>query len=296
MNEALSALHPYFNDQDVNALQRGLLSSLLVMAWAVEARDPYTGGHLWRVSQMARILASAAGVTDLEAEKIAVGGFLHDLGKIAVPDQILTKAGRLTDEEFDVIRTHPDAGWRLVMEHPLASLVEAPIRSHHEMPNGKGYPNGLSSEQIPLAAKIVGICDAFDAMTSTRPYRAGMPIDKALGIIAANLGSQFDTELGKLFVAQGQEGVFDHIVSHSDHGIPLLSCGQCGPVIVIRRDQVAGEHVYCRCCAGEYVLAADEQHKQIALSTGKLATVDKLTEVADKRLIDELIDRLIAAT
>jgi len=171
MNEPLNLLQPYFAAHDINALQRGLLSSLLGMAWAVEARDPYTGGHLWRVSQMARLVAKSAGLSALETETIALGGFLHDLGKIAVPDRILTKADRLTDEEFVLIRSHPEAGWRLVMDHPLAALVEAPIRSHHEMPNGKGYPQGLSAEQIPQAAKIVGLCDAFDAMTSTRPSR-----------------------------------------------------------------------------------------------------------------------------
>lgn len=294
MNEPLNLLQPYFAAHDINALQRGLLSSLLGMAWAVEARDPYTGGHLWRVSQMARLVAKSAGLSALETETIALGGFLHDLGKIAVPDRILTKADRLTDEEFVLIRSHPEAGWRLVMDHPLAALVEAPIRSHHEMPNGKGYPQGLSAEQIPQAAKIVGLCDAFDAMTSTRPYRAGMPIAKALAIIEQNLGSQFDQALGRIFLSQGAAGAFDHIVSHSDHGIPLLTCGKCGPVVVMRREQVLGEHLYCRCCAAEFALAEDAAGGKTAVPTGKMGTQGQLQDTADKRVIDEVVDRLLA--
>lgn len=294
MNEATNVLQSYFAAQDINGVQRGLLSSLLVMAWAVEARDPYTGGHLWRVSQMARLLAKAAGLSAVHIEEIAIGGFLHDLGKIAVPDRVLTKAERLSDEEYDLIRTHPDAGWRLVMDHPLAALVEAPIRSHHEMPNGKGYPQGLIQAEIPVAARIVGICDAFDAMTSTRPYRAGMPIAKALGIIEQHLGSQFDEELGRLFIQQGAAGAFDHIVSHSDHGIPLLTCGQCGPVVVMRHDQHHGEQVFCRCCAAEFTLADDGNGAKTAVATGRLAKPSQLRDVADKRVIDELLDRLLA--
>jgi HD-GYP domain-containing protein (c-di-GMP phosphodiesterase class II) len=295
MNESVNLLQPYFAQHNISSLQRGLLSSLLTMAWAVEARDPYTGGHLWRVSQMSRLVAKSAGLSALEIETIALGGFLHDLGKIAVPDRILTKADRLTDDEFALIRNHPEAGWRLVMDHPLAALVEAPIRSHHEMPNGKGYPLGLSAAEIPQAAKIVGLCDAFDAMTSTRPYRAGMPVEKALSIIEQNLGGQFDEALGQVFLDIGKTGAFNHIVAHSDHGIPLLTCPACGPVVVMRRDQVIGEHLYCRCCAAEFELAEDNTGGKIAVATGHSGTEVQLHDTADKRVIDEVLDRLLAA-
>ncbi len=169
--------------------QEDLLRSLLVMAWMVEARDPYTGGHLWRVSRFSRLLASELNLPDGDVARISLGGFLHDLGKVGVPDQILNKKDRLTDEEYEVIKTHPDVGWRMLAGHPLARLAETAIRAHHEMPNGKGYPRGLVGLDIPLDARIVGICDAFDAMTSTRPYRRGMPIEKALAIIEENLGN-----------------------------------------------------------------------------------------------------------
>lgn len=159
-----------------------LLKSLFVMASMVEARDPYTGGHLWRVSQFSRILAEDAGLPSNVVARIALGGFLHDLGKIGVPDAILNKPDKLTDEEYEVIKTHPEVGSRLLADHPLADLARSAILSHHEMPDGRGYPHGLSGAAISVDASIVGICDAFDAMTSTRPYRKGMPISKALSI------------------------------------------------------------------------------------------------------------------
>ena len=105
---------------------------------------------------------------------------------------VLSIFDRLTDEEYDVIRTHPEVGWRMLAGHPLAELAEAAVRAHHETPDGKGYPRGLAGEQVPVDARIVGICDAFDAMTSTRAYRAGMPIEKALTLL------QKDAEKGQL--------------------------------------------------------------------------------------------------
>lgn len=293
MNKAVALLNEPAEGLNVVDLKKALLRSLLVMAWAVEARDPYTGGHLWRVSQFARLLAGAAGLAEQDVARVVIGGFLHDLGKIAVPDSILTKAERLTDQEFSVIRTHPDAGWQLIKEHPLADLVEASIRAHHETPDGRGYPRGLTADDIPVVAKIVGICDAFDAMTSTRPYRQGMAIEKALSIIEANLGSQFDSELGALFVQQGRAGMFEHIVSHSDHGIPMLTCMVCGPVMVRQRQQKAGDHVYCRSCSADYVLEADQSNQLKANFTGGFVSAERHSNAADSSVIEDLIRQFL---
>lgn len=260
----LKEIGQLFGSQENNAhLQEGLLSSLLVMAWMVEARDPYTGGHLWRVSRFSRLLAEGSGLPENDVARISIGGFLHDLGKVGVPDQILTKKDRLTDEEYEVIKTHPEVGWRMLAGHPLAQLAEAAVRAHHETPDGRGYPRGLLAEAIPLDARIVGICDAFDAMTSTRPYRRGMPIDKALDIIEENLGRQFDRTFGARFLELGRQGKLDHVVGHSDEGIPLHECMMCGPTLVLKREQQAGEHLYCRSCSGEY---------ETVLEDGGLAT------------------------
>lgn len=268
--------------------QEDLLRSLLVMAWMVEARDPYTGGHLWRVSRFSRLLASELDLPDSDVARISLGGFLHDLGKVGVPDQILNKKDRLTDEEYEVIKTHPDVGWRMLAGHPLARLAETAIRAHHEMPNGKGYPRGLAGLDIPLDARIVGICDAFDAMTSTRPYRRGMPIEKALAIIEENLGGQFDLAFGERFVALGKAGALHHIVGHSDEGIPLHECMMCGPTLVLRKGQQAGDHVYCRSCTGEYVTAL-EDGQLVTQPTGKMGKPQDVEPEADNELIGRLV-------
>lgn len=265
-----------------------LLKSLYVMASLVEARDPYTGGHLWRVSQYSRLLASAAGLADSDVARIALGGFLHDLGKIGVPDAILNKPDRLSDDEYSVIKTHPEIGNRLLSGHPLAELVRVAVLSHHETPDGQGYPHGLAGNDIAIDARIVGITDAFDAMTSTRPYRRGMPTAKALDIIEENLGSQFDQALGRRFIELGHSGALDHIIGHSDLGIPIQECPMCGPTIVVQRQQKSGELVYCRHCGGE--ARVDRDGQSIHLSpTGGRGTPEQLQAEPDTALINELV-------
>jgi hypothetical protein len=268
--------------------QEDLLTTLLVMAWMVEARDPYTGGHLWRVSQFSQRLAASAGLPDKDISRITVGAFLHDLGKISVPDHILGKKDKLTDEEYQVIKTHPEAGWRMVSSHPLAKLAEEAIRSHHETPDGKGYPRGLHAADISVDARIVGICDAFDAMTSTRPYRKGMPVEKALSIIEENLDRQFDRAFGALFVAMGRKGELDHIVGHSDAGIPLQTCVMCGPTIAVKRAHVLGSHVYCPACTGEYAVQKADRLLQLT-PTGATGTAQDMTPQVDTDVIADVV-------
>jgi len=265
-----------------------LLKSLFVMASMVEARDPYTGGHLWRVSQFSRLLAEDGGLPANEVARIALGGFLHDLGKISVPDAILNKPGRLTDEEYEVIKTHPEVGSRLLADHPLAELARSAILSHHETPDGRGYPHGLSGPAIGVEASIVGICDAFDAMTSTRPYRKGMPTKNALDIIQENLGRQFHAAWGQRFVRLGESGKLDHIVGHSEHGIPLQTCPMCGPTIVITRRHLHGDHVYCRSCGGEASVNRSGGLLSIA-PAGRRGSKRDLEPEIDSKLLDELV-------
>ncbi len=176
------------------AEKESLLNTLLGLSMIVEARDPYTGGHLWRVSQFSKLLAQEAGLSRRDIALCEVGGFLHDLGKVGVPDAILNKPDRLTDGEYDVIKTHPSVGGRLLTNHPLANLAFEAVVGHHERPDGKGYPHGLAGDIIPEVARIVGIADAFDAMTSTRSYRKGMHMEKALSIIDDETGRQFDAK------------------------------------------------------------------------------------------------------
>ncbi len=274
---------------DPNDAQQ-LMHTLLAMAWVVEARDPYTGGHLWRVSRLAETLARRAGLGERDIARIAVGGFLHDLGKVGIPDAILRKPDRLTDDEFDIIRTHPAIGARLLAGHPLAALAVDAVLSHHERPDGKGYPAALGADDIPRDARIIGICDAFDAMTSTRPYRKGMPIETALNIIRENLGAQFDTRFGEHFLSLADTGVLEHIAGHADDGIPLLDCMMCGPTLVARREQTTGDTLFCPQCSGEYRLATGPKGQLEARQTGRVASAADLAPVADSALIERFLN------
>lgn len=271
-----------------------LLASLLTMAWFVEARDPYTGGHLWRVSRYARLLAEAAGFNDADAARVSLGGFLHDLGKVGVPDAILRKPDRLTDGEYAVIKTHPSVGQRMLSGHPLARLVSDAVLLHHERPDGLGYPRGLAGAAIPTMARVVGICDAFDAMTSHRPYRAGMARGKAIAIIQEFRGTQFDDRFSNVFIALGEAGRLDHVIGHSDEGIPLQSCPMCGPTLVLRREQEVGDHLYCRNCTGEFLLEAHAGELR-ATPTGKQGQAPDLEPEADAALVARTVRAAVAA-
>lgn len=271
-----------------------LLKSLFVMASLVEARDPYTGGHLWRVACLSQLLAENVDLPRADVARIALGGFLHDLGKIAVPDAILNKPDRLSADEYAVVKTHPEVGARVLSGHPLADLARAAVLSHHETPDGNGYPQALSGEAIPLDARIVGLADAFDAMTSTRPYRRGMPLAQALEIIESNLGRQFDRALGETFIRLGREGRLDHIVGHTDLGIPLQDCPECGPTIVVRRDQESGAFVYCRQCSYKTFVIRENGEIRIA-DTELHGTPEELQPEVDMALIGDLVKQAVEA-
>ena len=202
-----------------------LLSSLFLMAYVVEARDPYTGGHLWRVSQYSRLIAETLGSDPSLSARATLGGFLHDLGKVGIPDSILNKPGRLTDDEYSLMKTHPERGAALLTGHPLAAVVEDAVLLHHERPDGRGYPNGFSGDLLPMVARIVGVADAFDAMTSRRPYRDGMPTTKALLIIEEGTGTQFDTDCAAALLELAERGQLAGIIGHRTAASPASMPG-----------------------------------------------------------------------
>lgn len=293
MSRLASLLHrwPGFRHHhavDESATAEQLLQTLFVLAWMVEARDPYTGGHLWRVSQYCRLLAQHAGLPDNATAQIAIGGFLHDLGKIGVPDAILNKPERLTNDEYAVIKTHPEVGARLLTGHPLSPLAYSAVLNHHERPDGSGYPACLSGDSIPLDARIVAICDTFDALTSARPYHHPLEVAQSLDIIEEDIDRHFDHHFAEHFLDLGHEGILQAVVGHSDHGIPMQECPVCGPTIVIRRIQHSGEHVYCRNCGNEAELSEVDGQLH-AIPTGRKGKLTNLVAVPDLDVIGELV-------
>lgn len=170
------------------------------LAAAVDAKDRYTCGHSERVADYALQVADAAGMDDDFRDVIGIAGLLHDLGKIGVPDSILNKAGALSREERDTINQHPSMGGNILQRAPHLDAIIPAILFHHERWDGAGYPNGLVGEQIPLIARIMAIADAFDAMTSDRPYRRAMSVEAALIELRAGAGKQFDPDLVEKFV------------------------------------------------------------------------------------------------
>ena len=266
-------------------IEPSLLKSLLLLTSVVEARDPYTGGHLWRVAQFSKALAESVGVERDTLFLATVGGYLHDLGKVAVPDAVLGKQGPLTDQEYAVIKTHPAVGCQLLGGHPLGALVVDAVGYHHERPDGRGYPDAL--DQIPVVSCIIAIADTFDAMTSTRPYRDGMPIAKAASLLAGEGGKQFDGPLLDAFLKLANGGRLDHIVGHSDQGRPLAVCDMCGPVVVMPRHSHDGDGVNCRVCGGKYIAHKAGDGFKLE-GVGAVSGPAELTFFADEEQLDEV--------
>jgi HD-GYP domain-containing protein (c-di-GMP phosphodiesterase class II) len=175
------------------------------MSSAIDARDPYTRGHSERVGRYARKIAGAMGIEAKEQNRIYLSGLLHDVGKIGIPDHVLLKAGKLTDEEFQIIKQHPEIGARIVESLPQLRDLLPGILHHHESIDGSGYPHGLVGAEIPLQARIMAVADTYDAMTSHRPYRPGMPREKAIEIIQARAGIQWDVDAVKAFLSLSQQ-------------------------------------------------------------------------------------------
>ena len=182
--------------------QRDLfLDTITILAQAVELRDEYTGGHTLRVTNYSMLLAQKLELPAADLELIRIGTPLHDIGKIGIDDAILRKPDRLTPEEFAAMKLHTVKGAEIIETVPDLLPILPIVRSHHERWDGKGYPDGLGGEAIPHLARVVGIADAFDAMTSNRPYRNGMPTDVAFEEIRKGAGSQFDPVFAQGFLA-----------------------------------------------------------------------------------------------
>ncbi len=171
------------------------------IASALDSKDTYTHGHSVRVTLYSLILGKELGLGPRELEDIETAGLLHDIGKIAIPQSILCKPGKLTDDEFKIMKLHPENSERLVMSIKKLNGISSWLRTHHERWDGRGYPNGLKGEEIPLSARIIALADTYDAMTSTRSYRVALSHQTAIEEIQRCAGGQFDPELAQRFVA-----------------------------------------------------------------------------------------------
>jgi response regulator RpfG family c-di-GMP phosphodiesterase len=186
--------------QQTLRVRRTFLSAIASLARTMEERDPYTAGHSRRVRDYALALARAIGLERKQRRLLDLAAQLHDIGKVAVPDGILLKPGRLTPEEFDVVKQHPGTAERILAPVVRNRTVLAAIRGHHERVDGGGYPDGLRGSQVPLLARIIAIPDCFDALTTSRAYRSALPRAEALAILRAGAGTHFDPDFLRAFL------------------------------------------------------------------------------------------------
>ncbi|MBD3419412.1 MAG: response regulator [Chitinivibrionales bacterium] len=183
------------------------LKTIRAFALAVEAKDRYTHGHSENVMNYTVKLASQMGLNDSEIEKIKYAGLLHDIGKIGVSELILNKPGKLTGAEFEEIKRHPELGARIIADVPFLKSLVPLILHHHEFYNGLGYPEGIAGDDIPYGARILAVCDSFEAMTSDRPYRTALSREKAYSILMENKGIQFDPNIVEVFADMISQGI-----------------------------------------------------------------------------------------
>ena len=181
-------------------LEQAYLDIVKVLRQTVEAKDPYTRGHSDRVSAFSVLLGKQLDLSENDLETLRVGGLFHDIGKIGIPDKVLTKNERLTDKEFSQIMKHPSIGAQILGNTKVFQDIIPIVKHHHERFDGKGYPSKLSGDKIPYLVRIVTICDAFDAMTSNRSYRKALPMKTVISEIEKCKGTQFDPEIADAFL------------------------------------------------------------------------------------------------
>jgi putative nucleotidyltransferase with HDIG domain len=186
--------------QDARDLEEAYVSTVRVVAAAIDARDSYTHGHSTRVSELVVALSRELGMSGQELEDIEIACLFHDVGKIKISDAILHKAGKLAPNEWEEMKKHPEYGAEILRKAPSLRRFILAVRHHHEWYDGSGYPDGLSGESIPREAAIISLADAYDAMTSDRPYRKAMTKEKAMATIREYSGRQFSPELAPIFL------------------------------------------------------------------------------------------------
>jgi len=215
--------------EQAGRIQEVFLGGIQSLAHALDAKDSYTHGHSARVAAYSEAIAKALGLSEREVGLIQLGAEVHDIGKIGIPEHILSKPDRLTDEEYDLLMQHPVIGARILetmLKHAPEAL--AIVRSHHEKYDGSGRPDGLSGDELSIHVRIVTVADSFDAMTTARPYRDACPTSYAFGELRRHVGRQFDPEVVRAFTATFPEhGTYpiatpDQVTVHRLHAVPDL--------------------------------------------------------------------------
>ncbi len=217
-----TAITAIMNSSLVRGFKGLFQHSVKTLANAIEARDIYTRGHTDRVSAFTQELALQLGWDSQALEHAYIGTLLHDIGKIGIPDAILSKPDRLTEGEFAKMREHVLIGVRIVKDIPQLEPVNYFIRHHHERYDGRGYPDKLAGEDIPLAGRLVAVADSFDAMTSDRPYRKGMDLDRAVNELKRNSGTQFDPHVVELFLYLFESGALDKYLARPEEKTTVI--------------------------------------------------------------------------
>lgn len=181
-------------------LENSYMESIEILRYTVEAKDQYTRGHSERVSDYSVLVGEKLGLSDADIHTLKIGGLFHDIGKIGVPDAVLSKPGKLTDEEYEEIKKHPTIGAQILSNATIFADIIPIVKYHHERYDGRGYPEGLVGEDIPYLARIAAVADTYDAMRSRRPYRDALPIDIVKEEFKKNIGTQFDPDIASLFL------------------------------------------------------------------------------------------------
>ena len=192
-------------DKKTRENERLFMHVVSSLASAIDAKDTYTNGHSSRVAEYSREIARRSGYGEKESEDIYMMGLLHDVGKIGIPDAVINKPAKLTDEEYDIIKNHPVLGARILGNIKEMPALQRGARWHHERYDGKGYPDGLSGEDIPREARIIAVADAYDAMTSHRSYRKPLPQGVVREEIERGMGTQFDPEFARIMLSMIDE-------------------------------------------------------------------------------------------
>ena len=188
------------NELLAEANERITLQAMYTLAKTIDAKDKYTNGHSMRVAKYSRMIAESLGLSDEEADEVTNMAMLHDIGKIGVPDDIINKNSKLTQEEYAIVKGHPVTGYEILSEMPELAGIGIGARWHHERYDGEGYPDGLKGEEIPLQARIIGVADAYDAMTSNRSYRSYMSQETVIRELEEGRGTQFDPEIAEIML------------------------------------------------------------------------------------------------